>query len=187
MRKLLGPGSIWKLKNYCQTCKYPFLKRLCILFYNFYQAQNGSSIAWNAEFAGEPCFPHGMKSIFVSGAARVGTNCVIFQQVTIDSNTLPDSKRVGAPTIGDNCYIAAGAKIVGGVRVGDNVRVGANAVVYKDIPDNSVVVVGEQRVIKRQKAPDNRYYSYKSGWKYFDDGAWKPVEDEEVAARLAQV
>ena len=63
-------------------------------------------------------------------------------------------------------------------------RVGANAVVYNDLPDNTVVVVGEQKVIERQRALDNKFYSYKSGWKYFDDGAWKPVEDEETLARL---
>ena len=43
-----------------------------------------------------------------------------------------------APVIGDNVYIAPGAKIIGGVTIGNNVEIGANAVVTHDIPDNEV-------------------------------------------------
>lgn len=122
---------------------------------------------------GEPCFPHGVKSIFISGNAKIGKNCVIFQQVTIGSVTLSDAKSAGAPTIGDNVYIGAGAKIVGNVRVGDNVRIGANAVVYKDVPANSIVVGGEQRVISKDALLDNRFYSTRSGVHvFYDDGKW---------------
>ncbi|MCV2361768.1 hypothetical protein LNV08_22645, partial [Paucibacter sp. TC2R-5] len=102
----------------------------------------------------------------------IGKNCVIFQQVTIGSNTLIDSKGRGAPTIGDNVYIGAGAKIVGKVTIGNNVRIGANAVVYKDVPSNSVVFSGEQRMLTKDKVLDNHFYSRNGGWIYFDDGKW---------------
>ena len=55
----------------------------------------------------------------------------------------------GAPTIGNNCLIGAGAKIIGNVRVGDNVRIGANAIVVDDVPDNCTVVMNKPRVIVR--------------------------------------
>lgn len=143
-----------------------------------YQYENGSAIAWNASFAGAPCFPHGMKSIFVSGGAKIGKDCVLFQQITIGSNFLSDTQNMGAPTIGDNAYIGAGAKIIGNVKIGDNVRIGANAIVYRDVPDNSVVVNGEQRVIiKDQETLDNRFYSQHGGWVYFEDGQYKVLED----------
>ncbi|BAN22740.1 serine acetyltransferase [Caballeronia insecticola] len=120
-----------------------------------------------------------MKSVFVSGDAKVGRNCVIFQQVTIGSITLPDSAGAGAPTIGDNVYIGAGAKIVGNVVVGDNVRIGANAVVYKDVPSNSVVVGGEQKIIVKEATLDNRFFSSHGGrWVYFDNGEWISVDRE---------
>ncbi|MBB3119612.1 serine acetyltransferase [Pseudoduganella violacea] len=156
-----------------------------IKLYGLYQYENGSSIAWDSQFAGEPCFPHGPKSIFVSGGAKIGRNCVIFQQVTIGSNTLPGSKGMGAPTIGDNCYIGAGAKIVGAVRVGHNVRIAANAVVYEDVPDNSVVLSGEQRTVTRAAPLDNRFYSFRGRWMFFSDGAWTPVVDAAVLAGLS--
>jgi serine O-acetyltransferase len=175
-RLLVVPfGTVWNLKAICYKKRVSVVGKLMRCLYQLYQYENGSSIAWNSTFSGEPCFPHGMKSIFISGDAKVGQNCVIFQQVTIGSITLADTGSAGAPTIGDNVYIGAGAKIVGGVTVGHNVRIGANAVVYRDVPDNSVVVCGAQRVIVKEKALDNRYYSrLRSGWVYYDNGKWIP-------------
>lgn len=173
-------GSDWKLKRLCMETKSGFLQRLLVRLYGAYQYEAGSSVAWNARFAGRPCFPHGMKSIFISGAASIGHNCVIFQQVTIGSNMLSDSKGRGAPVIGDNCYIGAGAKIIGAVKVGNNVRVGANAVVYKDVPDNSIVLSGEQRTISGSGDVDNKFYSFRGRWTYFDNGDWVPVNDPTI-------
>lgn len=45
----------------------------------------------------------------------------------------------GYPTIGNRCFIGAGAKIIGNIIIGDDVVIGANAVVTKDIPSGSVV------------------------------------------------
>ncbi len=184
-RLLILPfGSAWRLQQRCQRTRQPLLRRLLIALYKLYQYENNSSVAWNARFANEPCFPHGMKSIFISGGARIGRDCVIFQQVTIGSNTLPDSKGTGAPRIGDHCYIGAGAKIIGNVRVGNHVRIAANAVVYKDVPDNAVVLAGEQRMLLKDSPPDNRYYSHRGRWMYFAGGRWHPVTDPETLARL---
>ncbi|MDY0743855.1 DapH/DapD/GlmU-related protein [Paucibacter sp. R3-3] len=124
-----------------------------------------------------------MKSIFVSGAASIGQDCVIFQQVTIGSNTLGDAKRFGAPRIGTRCYIGAGAKIIGKVTIGDDVRIGANAVVTRDVPSKCVVVNGVQNVLERAEV-DNRFYSFRGRWVYFSDGKWKPVEDGAVLDKL---
>ena len=90
----------------------------------------------------------------------------------------------GVPVIGDNCYIGAGAKIIGKVRVGNNVRIGANAVVYKDVPDDSVVLSGEQKTVRGKTSLDNRFYSYHNQWVYFRDGQWIPVTDDLVLDKL---
>ncbi len=129
--------------------------------------------------------PHGPKGVFVSGGARIGRNCVIFQQVTIGSNTLSDSASIGAPEIGDNCYIGAGAKVIGKVKVGNNVRIAANAVVYEDVPDNSVVLSGSQRTITRETPMDNRFYSYHGRWVYYRDEDWIEVKDQKTLYRLS--
>ena len=177
-------GSVWNLKTLCKEVKTPLIKNLLIYIYKFYQYENNSAIAWSSTFEGIPCFPHGMKSIFISVGAKIGRNCVIFQQVTIGSNTLVDSRGTGAPVIGNNCYIGAGAKIIGNVVVGDNVRIGANAIVYKDIPENSVVVSGQQRIIIKDSPLDNKCYIFKKRWVYYEDGHWKPVVDAAALMRL---
>lgn len=179
-------GTVWRLKSLCNSRKRPLLAKVAKFIYRMYQYENGSSVAWNCKFENEPCFPHGMKSIFISGGTRAGRNCVIFQQVTIGSNTLPDARNVGAPTIGDNCYIGAGATLVGSISIGNNVRIGANAVVYKDVPDNSVVVSGQQVIITRSEPPDNRLYSFRDQWMFFENGYWCPVTDKNVLKRLSK-
>ena len=55
-------------------------------------------------------------------------------------------------TIGDNCYISAGATIIGPVKIGNNVIIGAGSVVVKDIPDNVVVVGVPARIVKDNNA-----------------------------------
>lgn len=184
-RLLIKPfGSVWNLKRLCIEVNNSMLKRFLIAIYWFYQYENNSSISWCSTLVGAPCLPHGMKSIFISGDAVIGTNCVIFQQVTIGSNTLPGSKGMGAPIVGNNCYIGAGAKIVGNVRIGNNVRVAANSVVYRDVPDNSIVLSGDQKTVKKETPLDNRYYSFHGRWVYYDDSKWIPVTDEVILSKL---
>ena len=92
--------------------------------------------------------PHGFYGIFISPDAKIGNRCTLFQHVTIGANYLPSSKMGGgAPSIGDNCYIGAGAKIIGNIKIGNNVRIGAGAIVAEDIPDNCTVVMDKPRVI----------------------------------------
>lgn len=106
-----------------------------------------------------PIFPHGINGVFIAQEAVVGEGCVIFQHVTIGSNTLLDSKGQGAPVIGNNVYIGAGAKIIGKVVVGDNCRIGANCVVTKDVPENTTVVSAPVRYIHKDKLNDNSFVS----------------------------
>ena len=77
--------------------------------------------------------------ITISPLAVLGARCSISPSITIGMSGYGD--RLGVPVIGDNVYIAPGARIFGKVRVGDNVKIGANAVIHKDVPDNAVVVL----------------------------------------------
>ena len=140
------------------------------LAYRLRQKMGGYYIGANAEFAQWPFFPHGYSGVYISGGARVGRRCVIFQQVTIGSDSLAGSGNSGSPTIGDDCYIGAGAKIIGNVKIGNGCRIGANAVVYKDVPPNSTVVGGGgMRIIEHSQPMDNRFYNNgPRGWQYWD-------------------
>lgn len=77
--------------------------------------------------------------VVVSERAVIGANCNLSQQITIGVGG--KGARAGAPVIGDDVFIAPGARVFGAIRIGDNAAIGANAVVYRDVPDNAVVVL----------------------------------------------
>lgn len=93
--------------------------------------KHAASISIDAIIASPLILPHGVTGIFITQSANIGKNVVVFQQVTIGANTIKSSKSYGAPTIEDNVYIGAGAKIIGNAYIGHNSRIGANAVVVK--------------------------------------------------------
>ena len=77
--------------------------------------------------------------IVISSGAIFGKNCNISHGVTIGLSGKGEKR--GIPVVGDDVYIAPGAKIFGKIKIGSNAKIGANAVVYKDIPENAVVVL----------------------------------------------
>jgi serine O-acetyltransferase len=77
--------------------------------------------------------------ITVSSLAVIGRNCNLSQNITIGVSGAGPKR--GAPTLGDNVYIAPGARLFGKITIGHNVKVGANAVVHKDLPDNAIAVL----------------------------------------------
>jgi serine O-acetyltransferase len=82
--------------------------------------------------------------IVIHGGAKFGDNCRIRNGVVVGISHVGDS---GAPIIGDNVDIGAGAKVLGPIRIGNNVLIGANAVVIHDVPDNCIAV-GVPAVVK---------------------------------------
>lgn len=72
----------------------------------FNNASFGTHLNYGAYFSEPPKLPHGIRGIFISHNVKVGKNSTIFHHVTIGEG------KGGAPTIGDNCIIGAGAKIV---------------------------------------------------------------------------
>ncbi len=145
-------GDYWALKEHLQRHPSGMLKQA----YEKYFMKYGSYVGIGSKIAGRPYFPHGCVGVFISNDAVIGKDAVIFQQVTIGSNTLPGTKRPGAPTIGDGVYLGAGAKIIGGVAVGDHCRVGANAVVARDMPPHSVAVCAATQIIQKENL-DNTF------------------------------
>lgn len=110
----------------------------------FNNASMGTHRGCGASFATPPVLPHGLNGIIVSHNAVIGKNCRIYHQVTIGEG------KGGAPTIGDNVIIGAGAKIVGNITVGDGARIGAGCIVAQDIPAGATVVMEKPRIIVRK-------------------------------------
>lgn len=116
-----------------------YYRRLC--FKTGIQLNFGTKIGGGIHFAHFSCIVTNRKSI-------IGENCTIYQGVTL--GTTPNAKG-GAPCLGDNCIVWAGAKILGAVTIGNFAEVGANAVVTHDIPDYGVAAGIPARIIKYKK------------------------------------
>jgi serine O-acetyltransferase len=89
-------------------------------------------------------------TIVVNGGARIGANCRLHTGVNIGTEA---GHSDAAPTIGDNCYIAPGAKIFGPIVVGPNTVIGANAVVNKSFVEGGQTIAGvPARVISKNSS-----------------------------------
>ncbi|MEY4993762.1 MAG: hypothetical protein RIS82_884 [Actinomycetota bacterium] len=88
---------------------------------------------------------HGM-GVVIGETAIVGDDVLIYHGVTLGGRENITSKR--HPTIGNNVIIGAGAAVLGNITIGDNSSIGAGTTVTKDLPEGSVVVGPQMRVIK---------------------------------------
>ena len=111
----------------------------------------GISISQNVKI-GSGFFISHFGGIIVNPNCIIGKNLNINQGVTLGQ--VNRGKKKGSPIIGDNVYIATGAKIIGAVKIGNNVAIGANCVVTKDIPNNAVVVGVPGKVISYNGTKD---------------------------------
>lgn len=89
-------------------------------------------------------FPHPV-GIVISKDAKIGTECRIYQNVTIGKkNGLNNEK---APVIGNKVKIYPNSVIIGDITIGDNAIIGAGSVVIHDVPKNSVVAGNPAKII----------------------------------------
>ncbi len=76
----------------------------------------------------------------VVGAASLGANCIVYQNVTIGARTVDIGFHGSSrPTVGDNVVLASGCRVIGPVHIGNGSVIGANAVVTFDVPAGSMV------------------------------------------------
>lgn len=94
----------------------------------------------------------GGMGIAIHPKSIVGDNCTIGQNVTLGIRAGGN----GSPIIGDNVFIAPGAKCLGG-KIGDNSIVGANAVVIDEVPANCIVAGVPAKIIRRDTSAHKSY------------------------------
>lgn len=92
----------------------------------------------------------------ILGAARLGSNVTIYQQVTLGAKIADWGYDLSLrPVVEDGTTITAGAKVLGPVRLGQRCVVGANAVVVEDVPNDAVVGGIPARILgKNEKLSD---------------------------------
>jgi len=125
-----------KNKKYFST----LLTKYAVVRHWFWTIITGAEIHLNCSVGGGLLITH-PNGIVIHPKAKIGVNCLIFQQVTIGS------RNGGVPVIGGNVDIGAGAKILGNISIGNHVKIGANAVVIHDVEDYCVCAGVPARVV----------------------------------------
>lgn len=116
----------------------------------------GNFIPGSAFIGPDSVLAYGGMSVVIHKDAIIGRGVLIGQGITLGAKEgYASSETLRSPTIGDNCYLAAGCRVIGGVQVGPNSIVAANAVVIADVPAGSVVA-GVPAKIVGKTTPDYR-------------------------------
>ncbi|MCZ0811236.1 MAG: serine O-acetyltransferase [Pseudomonadota bacterium] len=122
-----------------------WLRKWRALQHRFWSLVTQAEIPLNCEIGGGLKLPH-PNGVVIHPGARIGPNCIIFQQVTLGTS----STRSGVPEIGGGVELGAGARVLGSVKIGDHAIIGANAVVTHDIPEAAIAVGIPARVIAKR-------------------------------------
>lgn len=128
-----GVTKVYRIMHEAHLRRIPFLPKLIKIAIRIVCA---ATIPYTAVIGEGTKFPHGAQGVILHEEAVIGRNCRVQANVVIGGR----NNKPGAPCIGDNVLIGAGAVLIGNIKVGNNAAIGANAVVTKDIPDNAVVV-----------------------------------------------
>jgi serine O-acetyltransferase len=145
-KHLFSPNLIWKFEKqlrkveYYQNCKNSGISKIYYYYlkYRFKKisVKLGFSIPPNVFGPGLAIAHYG--TIVVNGNSKVGANCRMHACVNIGASGGQNE----APQLGDNVYIAPGAKIYGNITIANNTAIGANAVVNQSFEKENTVVAG---------------------------------------------
>ncbi|MFD0767752.1 serine O-acetyltransferase [Bacillus sp. CGMCC 1.60114] len=150
--KLIG-DDIWKFQRlmrkleYINNCKGIMYKPY--FFYLKYKYRNlshklGFSIPINVFDEGLSIAHTG--TIVINPKTKIGKNCRIHVCVNIGGT------KEDVPQLGDNIYIAPGAKLFGGITIADGTKIGANSVVNKSFLEPNTTIVGvPAKVVRKEK------------------------------------
>lgn len=108
----------------------PFFARLSLFL-------TGVDIAPGATIGPGLMIGHGT-GLVIGDRVRIGARAHLLHQVTIGSPAT--DRREEMPVLGDDVFVAAGAKLIGAISIGDGAFVGANAVVTQDVPAGARVL-----------------------------------------------
>ena len=145
--RLISPDYIWdfqrllrKTEYYKNVKKNGFVNKLTYLLlkvkYKKLSIKLGFTIPENVFGPGLAIVHYG--TIVVNQNVKVGANC----RIHVGTNIGASGGTNKAPQIGDNVYIAPGAKIFGDIRIPNNCAIGANSVVTKSFEEEGMMIAG---------------------------------------------
>jgi serine O-acetyltransferase len=104
-----------------------------------------ASVSPSAEIGAGTVLGYRGLGIVIHAQARIGSNVMIGQQVTVGAR----APHGGCPVIGNDVFVGTGAKLLGGIHIGERAVIGANAVVIHDVPSGCVAAGVPARIVRR--------------------------------------
>lgn len=135
-----------------------FLRLIGILWHKLIEITTGIDLPSRADI-GKGLYIAHFGGIFINDEVKMGDYCTISQDITIGIAGRGDKR--GCPKLGDQVYLAPGARIIGPITIGNEVTIGTNAVVTKDLPDKAVAVGVPAKIISYQGNADFTAYTRK--------------------------
>lgn len=114
--------------------------------------KNGEVNIGNTVFFNNYCSLNAIERIIIGDGTIFGENVKVYDHNHCYQDPNVPIKEQGftsAPVnIGKHCWIASNVVILKGVTIGDNCVIGAGCVIYKDVPEESVMINKQELVIK---------------------------------------
>ncbi|MEM7507827.1 MAG: serine acetyltransferase [Pseudomonadota bacterium] len=120
----------------------PLARRYWVLSHRFWSMITQADIPLNTRIGGGLLLPH-PNGVVIHPKSVIGPNCILFQQATLGTTRNAE----GAPVLGGDVFLGAGARVLGPVTIGDHAMVGANAVVMKDVAGGALAVGIPARIV----------------------------------------
>jgi len=146
LKNIFFPNPIWRFQKlmrkleYYTNCKNKGIYKLYILYlkyrYHVISVKLNFSIPINIFGPGLSIVHYG--TIIINYTTRIGSNCRMHACVNIGAS----GGEIQGPILGDNVYIAPGAKIFGKIKIPNNTAIGANAVVNKSFEEEHTIIAG---------------------------------------------
>lgn len=115
--------------------------------------KEGKIVIGDNVFFNHFCSIYAMNKIVIGSGTIFGENVKVYDHNHCYTNFHIPIKEQGYSSkpifIGKHCWIASNVMILKGVTIGDNCVIGAGCIVYKDIPDNTILI-NKQEYIEKQ-------------------------------------
>lgn len=146
IKNLFFPNPVWRFQRlmrkleYYVNCKNKGIYKFYILYlkyrYRLISVRLNFSIPINIFGPGLSIVHYG--TIIINYTTKIGANCRMHACVNIGAS----GGEIQGPILGDNVYIAPGAKIFGNIRIPNNTAIGANSVVNKTFEKENTTIAG---------------------------------------------
>jgi serine O-acetyltransferase len=105
----------------------------------------GADIHWEAKMAPGVVIIHGM-GLVVSHSAEVAKGCILFHGVTLGEGIDADTRKVGAPRLGENVHVGPGSSLIGPIEIGAGTKIAAGSVLTLSVGPKSRVYPGHTEI-----------------------------------------